>query len=57
MFRSTVTFEDTEGKTRVILRLRFPTSEERDAQLKFGAVEGGNQTLARLAGFMEEVQA
>lgn len=52
-FRSTLTFEDTEGKTRVTLRLRFPTPEERDAQLEFGAYEGGNQTLARLAAFVE----
>jgi uncharacterized protein YndB with AHSA1/START domain len=47
-FVSTVTFEDLGGKTRITLRLAFDSKEARDATVKFGAVEGGNQTLTRL---------
>jgi hypothetical protein len=32
----------------VTLRLLFDTPEARDATVRFGAIEGGNQTLARL---------
>jgi uncharacterized protein YndB with AHSA1/START domain len=49
--RHVVTFADEgEGKTRVTLRLVFRTRAERDAVVeKYNAVEGGKQTLARLA--------
>jgi uncharacterized protein YndB with AHSA1/START domain len=50
MFRSTVTFEDEGGKTRVTMRAIFPTAQDRQfAVEQFGAIEGGNQTLERLA--------
>jgi uncharacterized protein YndB with AHSA1/START domain len=48
-FRVTVTFTEESGKTRLKLRLLFPSVEARDATVKFGAIEGGNQTLDRLA--------
>ena len=49
-FVSTVTFEDLGGKTRLTLRLVFDTAQMRDfAATRFGAEEGGRQTLARLA--------
>jgi hypothetical protein len=32
--------------------LLFPTVEKREEAAEFGAVEGGNQTLARLAEFL-----
>ncbi len=50
-FVATWTFEATAPeKTRVTLRLLFPTSDQRDFVAKeFGAVEGGRQTLERLS--------
>jgi uncharacterized protein YndB with AHSA1/START domain len=48
-FRATWTF-DTEGeKTRVTVRMVFPTAEARDHVVReYGAIEGGKQTLERL---------
>jgi uncharacterized protein YndB with AHSA1/START domain len=48
-FLVTVTFEDLGGRTRITLRSLFDTPEAREAVVKFGAIEGGEQTLARLA--------
>lgn len=50
-FVSTVTFKDLgNGKTELTMRLVFDTQQMRDfAATRFGAVEGGNQTLSRLA--------
>jgi uncharacterized protein YndB with AHSA1/START domain len=48
-FLATVTFEDLGGRTRITLHSLFDTPQARDAVVKFGAIEGGNQTLARLA--------
>ena len=48
-FRVTVTFEQEGGKTRLTLRLVFASAAERDRAVEFGALEGGNQTLERLA--------
>jgi uncharacterized protein YndB with AHSA1/START domain len=49
-FRTTVTFEDVGGKTRLTMRMVFPSTEERDRVAeRYGAVEGAKQTLARLA--------
>ena len=43
----------TEGEgTRITITLTFPTPEAREATLKFGAVEGGRQTLARLDAYV-----
>ena len=53
-FQSTWTFEAvSSGRTRVTIRMVFPTAAMRDTIAKeYGAVEGGNQTLARLAEFL-----
>ena len=51
-FHATVTFDDQNGKTRVTLRLLAPTAEARGEMVKFGAVEGGNQKLGRLAEYL-----
>lgn len=53
-FDGEIRFEEQDGQTLVTLRLIFPSAEARDATLKFGAVEGGQQTLARLAAYAEE---
>ncbi|MGL4490200.1 MAG: SRPBCC domain-containing protein [Rhizobiaceae bacterium] len=47
-FEGNITFEVQGEMTFVTLRLLFPSAEIRDATIKFGAVEGGEQTLARL---------
>ena len=53
-FQQTVTLDEEAGGTRVSLRLRFPTREARDSVLKFGAIEGGQQTLGKLDAFVSE---
>jgi uncharacterized protein YndB with AHSA1/START domain len=55
-FVSTWTFETVEGgATRVTIRMVFPSAQERDRVAReFGAVEGGNQTLERLAEHLAE---
>ena len=53
-FRTTITFEEVDGGTRVTLHSVFPDREARDKNVaEHGAVEGGHQTLARLAAFVE----
>jgi uncharacterized protein YndB with AHSA1/START domain len=53
-FISTWTFDDAGiGKTRVTIRMVFQTAKDRDrVEKEFGAVEGGKQTLGRLAGHL-----
>jgi uncharacterized protein YndB with AHSA1/START domain len=54
-FRSTVTFVQEGGLTRITLRSVFKTPEDRDYVVeKYGAVEGGIQHLARLNEFLLE---
>jgi uncharacterized protein YndB with AHSA1/START domain len=49
-FQTTVTFEEFGGQTKVTLQMVFPSAEERDRVVKeYGAIEGGQQTLARLS--------
>jgi len=50
-FESTWTFETVKaGKTKVTIRMVFPTTTDRDRVVKeYGAIEGGKQTLGRLA--------
>lgn len=48
LFHVVVTFDEEDGGTRLTMRLRFPTAEARHAVMGY-AVEGGRQTLARLA--------
>ena len=54
MFRATVTFEAEGAGTKITLRSLFPTAEARDRAVReYGAIEGGNQTLARLAEYLK----
>ncbi|HUP62940.1 MAG TPA: SRPBCC family protein [Thermoanaerobaculia bacterium] len=49
-FRVTVTFEEEGGRTRLTMRSLFETAEEREKVVEeYGAIEGLNQTLGRLA--------
>ncbi|MFI5381028.1 MAG: SRPBCC domain-containing protein [Tepidisphaerales bacterium] len=53
-FQATVTFEEQGGKTKVTMRALFETAEVRKLTVeKFGAIEGGKQTLARLAEHLQ----
>jgi uncharacterized protein YndB with AHSA1/START domain len=55
-FVSTVTFEDMGGKTKLTMRMVFPSAEARDMIVKtYNAVEGGNQTLSRLEEFLATI--
>jgi len=47
------TFEDAAGGTLVTMRLVFPSAEARDQNVRdYGSIEGGKQTLERLAGYL-----
>lgn len=52
-FQVVVTFEDRPGGTFLTLRMRWDTAEQCAAvKEKYGAVEGGRQTLERLAAHL-----
>ena len=51
-FQAVITLDEERHGTRVGLRLRFPSREARDAVVKFGAVERGQETLAKLEAFL-----
>ena len=56
MFRGSVTFEAEGEGTRVTLRTVFPSREARDRVIeRYGAIEGGEQTLRRLAEYLESM--
>jgi uncharacterized protein YndB with AHSA1/START domain len=53
-FETTVTFADEQGKTRLTLRMLFPSLEEREYVVKkHGAVEGCNQMFGKLAQYLQ----
>lgn len=58
-FEATWTFEALAvNRTRLTARMVFPSAEKRDVVVKeFGAIEGGRQTLERLAVFLVGLQA
>jgi uncharacterized protein YndB with AHSA1/START domain/dihydrofolate reductase len=54
-FESTVSFRAVADETELTLRSEFKTKARRDEVVeKFGAIEGGKQTLGRLAGYVTE---
>jgi uncharacterized protein YndB with AHSA1/START domain len=56
-FQTTVTFAEEGKKTRLSMRLLFPTAAERDAVVeKYNALEGANQHLDRLGEQLEKMQ-
>ena len=55
MFEATITFVETDGGTLITMRSLFLTKEARDLVVeKFGAIEGGKQTLARLDEYLQQ---
>jgi uncharacterized protein YndB with AHSA1/START domain len=52
-FTTTVTFDDLGGRTRLTMRMDFPSAEERARVIReYGADKGLGQTLARLAEYV-----
>lgn len=56
-FHVVVTFEEEGGRTRLVSRMRFATTEERETKVRFGAVELGYQTMERLERWLREAAA
>lgn len=58
-FYVTTTFEALSAtRTRVTMTSRFPTKAARDLVVeRYGAIEGGKQTLARLADYLETIES
>jgi uncharacterized protein YndB with AHSA1/START domain len=55
-FESVLTFEPNGAATRIEMRTVFPTKELRDTAVeKYHAIEGGQQTLSKLAAYVTEV--
>ena len=55
-FKTTVVFEDLDGRTRIIWRGDFPSAAERDRLIKdYGAAEGLVQTMARLDDYVSGI--
>jgi uncharacterized protein YndB with AHSA1/START domain len=52
-FQQTIKFEEVNGQTKVTLNLLFPTLKAKEEAAEFGAIEGGQQTLARLGEFLQ----
>ena len=54
-FESVLTFETNGATTRIEMRTVFPTKRARDEAVeKYGAIEGGRQTLSNLASYVTE---
>lgn len=55
-FLSTVTFVERGQATEVTMRAVFKTRQQRDEVVeRYGAIEGGKQTLGRLAAYIEQL--
>jgi uncharacterized protein YndB with AHSA1/START domain len=54
-FETTVTFAEQGRKTKVTMRALFASVEDYEKTKEFGAVEGGNQTLARLEAHLAKM--
>ncbi|MBI3664125.1 MAG: SRPBCC domain-containing protein [Acidobacteria bacterium] len=57
-FEATWTFDAQGDKTKVTIRMVFPSAADRDKVVKeYGAIEGGKQTLERLAEHLAKMSA
>ncbi|MGW0002375.1 SRPBCC family protein [Nocardia grenadensis] len=55
-FESVLTFEPVADTTRLEMRTLFRTTEQRDEAIeKYGAIEGGQQTLGNLAAYVAKI--
>lgn len=53
-FKATIVFEELGSQTKITMKILFPTAEARNDAAEFGAIEGGKQTLGRLAEFLKQ---
>lgn len=53
--RTTVSFEDQDGKTRVTLQLMFATAVAREEAAKYGAAAGAQQALGSLVDYLAKL--
>lgn len=49
---TTVTFEEKDGKTHLVMTDRFPTKEALDAAIASGSTSGNHETFDQLAEFL-----
>jgi uncharacterized protein YndB with AHSA1/START domain len=56
IFSVVITFDAVGAKTALTLRTLFQSAEQLEAMKKFGAVEGGQQTLNRLEQYLSQAQ-
>lgn len=54
-FRVTITLNEEGDKTRITMGGKFPDRASRDAVLKFGALDGGQQSLAKLEALLATI--
>jgi uncharacterized protein YndB with AHSA1/START domain len=55
-FKSVLTFTPDGASTRIEMRTAFPSRELRDEAVeKYRAIEGGQQTLSKLAGYVTKI--
>ena len=55
-FESVLTFEPAGEESRIVMRTVFPTKELREEAVeKYHAIEGGEQTLRKLAAYVAEL--
>jgi uncharacterized protein YndB with AHSA1/START domain len=52
-FHVTLTLDDLGGRTRLTQRMLFATAAQKKGVEQFGAVELGNQTMAKLAAYLK----
>ncbi len=56
-FQVTVTFDDAAGKTKLTMKMLFPTAEQRNFVAgKYGAVEGLKQNMDKLAEYLAKTK-
>jgi uncharacterized protein YndB with AHSA1/START domain len=55
--RTSVTFEDQNGKTKVTLQLLFATAAAREEAVRYGALGGAKAALDTLAGYLGRVMS
>lgn len=53
--RTSVTFEEERGKTRITLQLMFATAAAREEAAQYGAAAGAQQALAGLADYLARI--
>ncbi|MBX3013718.1 MAG: SRPBCC family protein [Caldilineaceae bacterium] len=54
-FHVTVTFVPQGNETLLTMHMRFPTAAQRQEAIGYGAIEGGQQTLGRLAAYLPQM--